>query len=161
MVQGYGEGRRWLSSQSVVFTAWYGLLCWWRQAENFAVVPVPESLDFLVPALRSDGVDLFTVRLSVLHGFTARVERQTWLPLHRVVFPASSHVVVPAHLLQKMMQYDPAKRISARDALDHPFFADLSKSLLRGKRSSASTAAGVAAASAVPAAGRAGEEDGV
>ncbi|GBG60961.1 hypothetical protein CBR_g18560 [Chara braunii] len=31
-------------------------------------------------------------------------------------------------LLQKMLQYDPAKRISAKEALHHPYFDDLDKS---------------------------------
>jgi serine/threonine protein kinase len=33
-------------------------------------------------------------------------------------------------LLTKMLQYDPAKRISAKEALKHPFFDDLDKSVL-------------------------------
>lgn len=35
-------------------------------------------------------------------------------------------------LLTRMLQYDPARRISAKDALDHPFFADLSPGLRAG-----------------------------
>lgn len=30
-------------------------------------------------------------------------------------------------LMQKMLDYDPAKRITAKDALDHPYFDDLEK----------------------------------
>ena len=33
-------------------------------------------------------------------------------------------------LLQKMLVYDPAVRITAVDALDHPWFSDLDKSIL-------------------------------
>ena len=33
-------------------------------------------------------------------------------------------------LLTRMLAYDPARRISARDALQHPFFADLDTSTL-------------------------------
>lgn len=32
-------------------------------------------------------------------------------------------------LISKMLQYDPAKRITAKDALDHPYFADLSQQI--------------------------------
>jgi hypothetical protein len=41
---------------------------------------------------------------------------------------------VPLHVAQKMLQYDPARRISARDAMDHAFFADLPKTTLVGRR---------------------------
>ena len=33
-------------------------------------------------------------------------------------------------LLQRMLEYDPARRISARKAMAHPFFADLDKTTL-------------------------------
>ena len=33
-------------------------------------------------------------------------------------------------LLQKMLVYDPAVRVTAADALDHPWFTDLDKSIL-------------------------------
>ncbi|EAY22853.1 CMGC family protein kinase [Trichomonas vaginalis G3] len=32
-------------------------------------------------------------------------------------------------LISKMLQYDPVKRITAKDALDHPYFADLSQQI--------------------------------
>eukprot|EP00761_Pharyngomonas_kirbyi_P013254 gb/GECH01013281.1/.p1 GENE.gb/GECH01013281.1/~~gb/GECH01013281.1/.p1 ORF type:complete len:306 (+),score=55.91 gb/GECH01013281.1/:1-918(+) len=35
-------------------------------------------------------------------------------------------------LLEKMLEYDPAKRITAKDALNHPYFDDLDKSLYPG-----------------------------
>ncbi|MFQ6653153.1 hypothetical protein Gotur_024698 [Gossypium turneri] len=34
------------------------------------------------------------------------------------------------HLLSEMLQYDPSKRISAKKAMEHPYFADLSKAYL-------------------------------
>jgi len=40
-------------------------------------------------------------------------------------------------LFQKMMQYEPGKRISARDALRHPFFDDLNR--LNAQRAASST----------------------
>ena len=35
-------------------------------------------------------------------------------------------------LLSRMLRYDPAQRITARDALDHPFFADLPAAMRAG-----------------------------
>ncbi|XVE94353.1 hypothetical protein REPUB_Repub02eG0001900 [Reevesia pubescens] len=34
------------------------------------------------------------------------------------------------HLLSQMLQYDPSKRISAKKAMEHPYFADLNKAYL-------------------------------
>jgi len=48
-------------------------------------------------------------------------------PLHKVV-PHMDPLAVD--LLQSMLQYEPAKRISAKHALEHPYFDDLDKSLL-------------------------------
>lgn len=33
-------------------------------------------------------------------------------------------------LLEQMLQYDPAKRITAADAMKHPYFSDLSPTLI-------------------------------
>ncbi|PPD85492.1 hypothetical protein GOBAR_DD17572 [Gossypium barbadense] len=34
------------------------------------------------------------------------------------------------HLLSEMLQYDPSKRISAKKAMEHPYFADLNKAYI-------------------------------
>ncbi|XWS20806.1 hypothetical protein CRYUN_Cryun30bG0001100 [Craigia yunnanensis] len=50
--------------------------------------------------------------------------------------PQSLSSVVPnldsdgLHLLSEMLQYDPSKRISAKKAMEHPYFADLNKAYL-------------------------------
>lgn len=36
-------------------------------------------------------------------------------------------------LLEQMLQYDPAKRITAADAMKHPFFSDLAPTLTEDK----------------------------
>lgn len=36
-------------------------------------------------------------------------------------------------LLEQMLQYDPAKRITAADAMKHPYFSDLSPALIENK----------------------------
>lgn len=52
--------------------------------------------------------------------------------------PASLAHLVPGltaegvDLLTRMMQYDPAKRITAREAMDHPFFSDLAPHVKAG-----------------------------
>jgi serine/threonine protein kinase len=49
--------------------------------------------------------------------------------------PASLAHLVPTldeegvNLLEEMLQYDPAKRITAADAMNHPYFSDLSPAL--------------------------------
>lgn len=61
-----------------------------------------------------------------------------WVPGKYAMYPAPeslAHLVPglsPAgvDLLNSMLQFDPNRRISARDALNHPFFADLPASLL-------------------------------
>ena len=35
-------------------------------------------------------------------------------------------------LLEQMLQFDPAKRVSARDAMNHPYFANLTESIRQG-----------------------------
>ncbi len=44
--------------------------------------------------------------------------------LHTVL-PRLSKDPVAMDLLQKMLQYDPSERISARDAMRHPYFREL------------------------------------
>lgn len=39
------------------------------------------------------------------------------------------NLVVNLSLLQKMLEYEPAKRISAKKALEHPYFNDVNKEL--------------------------------
>lgn len=34
-------------------------------------------------------------------------------------------------LMEQMLQYDPAKRITAADAMKHPYFSDLSPTLVQ------------------------------
>ena len=68
------------------------------------------------------------------------VDAALWVCLRLFVNPALA--LFPVN--QKMLQYDPAKRISARDALDHPFFADLPRHLLRGSRKSSGAGSAVA-----------------
>jgi serine/threonine protein kinase len=51
-------------------------------------------------------------------------------------------------LLTRMLRYDPAQRITARDALDHPFFADLPAAMRAGGVVGAAGAGGRAAGAA-------------
>lgn len=61
------------------------------------------------------------------------------LPDYKATFPNWSHYCLSNHvknisdsaydLLQKMLIYDPAKRISAKQIVSHPFFVDLDRSV--------------------------------
>jgi serine/threonine protein kinase len=75
-----------------------------------------ENMSPLVPTLDPLGVDLLAVSPCLASG--------------RVDVDACGSDSWPANLVllfhpQGMLQYDPAKRISARDAMQHPFFVDL------------------------------------
>ena len=48
-------------------------------------------------------------------------------------YPVAQLDAVGIDLLEKMLEYNPARRISARDALKHPYFDDLNKSELPAK----------------------------
>ena len=39
-------------------------------------------------------------------------------------------VIINGYLFQKMLIYDPALRMTAKEALEHPYFANLDKSVL-------------------------------
>jgi serine/threonine protein kinase len=60
--------------------------------------------------------------------------------LHHIIPNASGHSI---NLLDKMLQYDPVKRISASDALTHPFFGETLKSAYNGHNSPTIRPAGV------------------
>jgi len=72
--------------------------------------------------------------------FPGIVELPDYAPATYKRYPAPAslaHLVpgLPADgvdLLQRMLRYDPAHRITARDALDHPFFADLPAAMRAG-----------------------------
>ena len=49
------------------------------------------------------------------------------------------------NLLEQMLQYDPAQRISAQSALEHPFFSDLNVVSNTGSSGGGGTGANVAA----------------
>lgn len=89
-----------------------------------------QNLARVVPSLNPEGVDLLSVScilMSISFAVllkTYSLESHTWFNCMRicVLNAVEYHVVV-----QKMLQYDPANRISAKDALDHPYFDSLDK----------------------------------
>lgn len=90
----------------------------------------PQNLARVVPSLSPEGVDLLSVSCIIMSTSFAILPKTYSLELHTwfncmwiCVFNEVEYHVVE----QKMLQYDPANRISAKDALDHPYFDSLDK----------------------------------
>ena len=74
------------------------------------------------------------------HSFASVGELPDWNPERFGSYPAPESLerifpelpVDGVHLMEQMLRYDPARRITARAALDHPFFADLPHALRTG-----------------------------
>jgi len=90
--------------------------------------PGDSEIDQLFRIFRTLG----TPNESVWAGVTKLPEYQPTFPQHP---PQPLSKIIPQldsagiDLLEKMLQYEPVKRISAKSALQHPFFDDLSTSL--------------------------------
>jgi serine/threonine protein kinase len=61
-----------------------------------------------------------------LPGYKATFQKWPRRPLSEVIPNADP---LGIDLVEKMLEYDPVKRISAKMALDHPYFSDLSASV--------------------------------
>lgn len=80
----------------------------------------PQNLSTSVPNLDKDGLDLLAVSwlLIIWRCLHLKCLFLWWLTLAWHVF------------LQQMLQYEPSKRISAKKAMEHPYFDDLNKDSL-------------------------------
>jgi len=89
-----------------------------------ALFPGDSEIDQLFRIFRTLG----TPTESTWKGVSKLPEYQSTFPQHpsqpfTKVIPQLDNVGLD--LLERMLQYDPAKRISAKQALQHPFFNDL------------------------------------
>ena len=64
-----------------------------------------------------------------LYEHFKRVAEATSLPVFLYSNPPRTRVEIGIDLLEKMLEYNPARRISARDALKHPYFEGVLESL--------------------------------
>ncbi|XP_029020551.1 dual specificity protein kinase CLK4 isoform X2 [Betta splendens] len=70
------------------------------------------------------------------HSSSGRYVRKHCKPLKNYMVSKSEDHLRLFDLIQKMMEYNPAKRLSLEQALRHPFFACYYKSVSKGSRSS-------------------------
>ncbi|KAG9134238.1 hypothetical protein Leryth_019180 [Lithospermum erythrorhizon] len=75
------------------------------------IVPGGASASSAVPKLEEKGLHLLSFS-------TSRLQFNRWLILYYISF------------VQEMLQYEPSKRISAKKAMEHPYFDDLDKTYL-------------------------------
>ena len=102
----------------------------------------PQDLSRVIPELDAHGIDLMSVRseAAVLarplartrarergRASHARCIRYT----HTLTPPGARAAARRLRCVQRMLQYDPAKRIHATDALKHPYFDTLDKGPVR------------------------------
>lgn len=94
----------------------------------------PQNLSSAVPNLDSNGLDLLAVSWTCsfifdLHFMLLLFDSSIWF--NSIIFLLFFiTLIVEQKCLQQMLQYDPSKRISAKKAMDHPYFDDLNKTYL-------------------------------
>ncbi len=64
-----------------------------------------------------------TLQLWILFSFVLRHSRKRW---ERFVHSENQHLVSPEALdfLDKLLRYDHSERLTAREAMDHPYFCE-------------------------------------
>lgn len=83
----------------------------------------PQSLSTAVPNLDKDGLNLLAVIKQEKENPSCF---SSWFILHQ----GTNRWKNPNYLVQQMLQYEPSKRISAKKAMEHPYFDDVNKAHL-------------------------------
>jgi len=81
----------------------------------------PQPLSSSVPNLDENGLNLLAVSLFLL--FLLELDCGLWLCKHNIYS-------LYKFVMQEMLHYEPSRRISAKKAMEHPYFDDLDKSYL-------------------------------
>nr|GMD46669.1 cell division control protein 2 homolog D [Ipomoea batatas] len=81
----------------------------------------PQPLSSSVPNLDENGLNLLAVSLFLL--FLLELDCGLWLCKHHIYS-------LYKFVMQEMLHYEPSRRISAKKAMEHPYFDDLDKSYL-------------------------------
>jgi casein kinase II subunit alpha len=88
-----------------------------------------DQLVKIARVLGTDELDSWMDRYGLLMDsqFRVMINRHTKKPWKKFVTPENQNLAVndAIDLLDKLLRYDPAERLTAREAMEHPYFAPL------------------------------------
>lgn len=90
----------------------------------------PQQLSSAVPHLDESGLDLLHVSSLAVSYLKSSVVLPYCLFRNINMCVSESKLIFGLWLLQKMLRYEPSKRISAKEAMEHPYFDGIDKDSL-------------------------------